>query len=140
MSNTTTTATNTNTFDPAIHAADENGNPVLRKDGTYALKRGRKAGSTNGVTVTRKGFDVTAVSAAYLARIMASGDIEELTRFSMLKPGEKVAFLTETPEYVETVTSKIVKDAAEKIDAILSAAGVENYTAIMELVRLGETA
>lgn len=138
MSKNTTAAT-TITFDPAIHAADENGNPVLRKDGTYALKRGRKAGSTNtGVTVTRKGFDVTAVSAAYLARIMAAGDIEELTRFSMLKPTEKVAFLTETPEYAETVTSKIITDAAEKIDAILTSAGVENYSAIMELVRFGK--
>ena len=128
MSNSTTTTK----FDPEIHAADENGNPVYRKDGTIAMKRGRKPGST--VTVTRKGFDVNAISAAYLARVMAAGDLDELTRFSMLKPTEKITFLTTTPEYNETVTAKIVTDAVEKIKSILDAAGSENYTAIMEAV------
>ena len=133
MSNsTTTTKTTKPTFDPSIHAADENGNPVYRKDGTIAMKRGRKPGST--VTVTRKGFDVNSVSAAYLARVMAAGDLEELTRFSMLKPTEKITFLTTTPEYTETVTAKIVTDAVEKIKSILDAAGSENYAAIMEAV------
>lgn len=122
-------------FDATIHATDADGNPVMRKDGTFALKRGRKPGST--VTVTRGKFDVTAVSAAYLARVMAAGDLEELTRFSMLKPSDKVAFLATTPEYGETVTAKIVEDAASKIGAILDAAGEENYSAIMELVRFG---
>ena len=132
MSNTTENVI----FDPAIHAVDSEGNPVIRKDGTFALKRGRKPGSTNGIT-TRKGFDVAAVSGAYLARVMAAGDLDELTRFSMLKPSDKVAFLATTPEYNETVTAKVVADAAEKINAILDAAGAENYSAIMELVRFG---
>ena len=139
MSNTNT---NTNTvadviFDPAIHATDADGNPVMRKDGTFALKRGRKPGTPNGVTVSRGKFDVNAVTGAYLARVMASGDVEEITRFSMLKPADKLAFLATTPEYNETVTSKVVADAAEKINAILDAAGAENYSAIMELVRFG---
>ena len=125
-------------FNPAIHATDAAGNPVMRKDGTFALKRGRKPGTPNTGTVSRGKFDVTAVSAAYLARVMAAGDVEELTRFSMLKPSDKVAFLATTPEYDETVTSKVIADAAEKIDAILDAAGVENYSAIMELVRFGK--
>ena len=134
MSNTNTTADVI--FDPAIHATDADGTPVIRKDGTFALKRGRKVGSTNGIT-TRKGFDVAAVSGAYLARVMASGDLNEITRFSLLKPAEKVAFLATTPEYAETVTTKIVSDAVAKIEAILNAAGAENYSAIIERVRFG---
>ena len=129
--------TNPIIFDPAIHATDADGNPVMRKDGTFALKRGRKPGTPNGVTVSRGKFDVNAVTGAYLARVMASGDVEEITRFSMLKPADKLAFLATTPEYNETVTSKVVADAAEKINAILDAAGAENYSAIMELVRFG---
>ena len=140
MSNNTTTTTTTTAnviFDPAIHATDSEGNPVMRKDGTFSLKRGRKPGTSNGVTISRGKFDVEAVSGAYLARVMAAGDIDELTRFSMLKPSDKVAFLATTPEYAETVTTKIVADAAEKINAILDAAGAENYFAVMELVRFG---
>ena len=138
MSNNTITksAVDNVIFDPAIHATDSEGNPVMRKDGTFALKRGRKPGST--VTTARKGFDVNAVSAAYLARVMAAGDLNEITRFSMLKASDKVAFLATTPEYDETVTSKVVADAAAKISAILDAAGTENYSAIMELVRFGK--
>ena len=139
MSNNTT-ATENVIFDPAIHATDAEGNPVMRKDGTFALKRGRKAGTPNGTTITRKGFDVNAVSGAYLARVMAAGDLNEITRFSMLKPAEKVAFLASTPEYAETVTVKVVSDAAAKINAILDAAGEEHYHAIMELVRFGDGA
>lgn len=123
-------------FNPAIHATDESGNPVMRKDGTFALKRGRKPGSTI-TTTTRKGFDVNAVSAAYLARVMAAGDLDELTRFSMLKASDKLAFLASTPEYAETVTAKVVADAAAKINAILDAAGADLYPEIMELVRFG---
>lgn len=134
MNNTTTTENII--FDATIHATDADGNPVIRKDGTFALKRGRKPGST-GVTVTRKGFDVNAVSAAYLARVMAAGDLAELTRFSMLKQSDKTAFLATTPEYAETVTAKVVEDAAAKVNAILEAAGEEHYAAIMELVRFG---
>lgn len=137
MSNNTTTVNNV-IFDPAIHATDADGNPVMKKDGTFSLKRGRKAGTPNGVSITRGKFDVTAVSAAYLARVMAAGDLEELTRFSMLKPAEKTAFLATTPEYAETVTAKVVEDAATKINAILEAAGIENYSAIMDLVRFGK--
>ena len=136
MSNTNTNTTADVIFDPAIHATDSDGNPVMRKDGTFAMKRGRKPGSTNGIT-TRKGFDVNAVSGAYLARVMAAGDLNEITRFSLLKPAEKVAFLATTPEYNETVTTKIVEDAAAKINAILDAAGAENYSAIMDKVRFG---
>ena len=136
MTNTTTTTENV-MFNPAIHATDADGNPVMRKDGTFALKRGRKAGSTNSATTTRKGFDVQAVSAAYLARVMAAGDVAELTRFSMLKPNEKVQFLVTLPEYNETVTEKVITDAVDKINAILAEAGEENYTAIMDRVRFG---
>jgi len=32
-------------FDPRIHAADENGDPILTKTGEYARKRGRKKGA-----------------------------------------------------------------------------------------------
>ena len=135
MSNTTTTTDNV-IFDPAIHAVDSEGNPVMRKDGTFAMKRGRKPGSTNGIT-TRKGFDVNAVSGAYLARVMAAGDLNEITRFSLLKPAEKVAFLATTPEYAETVTTKIVSDAARRISAILDEVGAEHYSAVMDLVRFG---
>ena len=124
-------------FDPAIHATDSEGNPVMRKDGTFALKRGRKPGTPNGVTVSRGKFDVNAVSAAYLARVMAAGDLDELTRFSMLKPADKVAFLATTPEYDETVTVKIISDAARRISAILDEVGVEHYRDVMDLVRIG---
>lgn len=124
-------------FDATIHATDADGNPVMRKDGTFALKRGRKAGSTNSVTTTRKGFDVQAVTGAYLARVMAAGDVAELTRFSMLKPNEKVQFLVTLPEYAETITAKVITDAVEKINAILAEAGEEHYSAIMDRVRFG---
>ena len=137
---TTTTTSNNVIFDPAIHATDAEGNPVIRKDGTFSLKRGRKAGTPNGVSITRKGFDVNAISAAYLARVMAAGDLNELTRFSMLKASDKVAFLATTPEYADTVGAKVVADAAAKINAILEAAGIENYSAIMDLVRFGDGA
>ena len=137
MSNNTITLPNGVIFDPAIHATDADGNPVIRKDGTFALKRGRKPGSTNGTTVTRKGFDVAAVSGAYLARVMAAGDLDELTRFSLLKPSDKVAFLATTPEYAGTVTTKIVSDAARRISAILDEVGAEHYSAVMDLVRFG---
>ena len=33
-------------FDPTIHAVDAEGKPLKRADGTYAKKRGRKAGSS----------------------------------------------------------------------------------------------
>ena len=132
---TTTTATENVIFDPAIHATDAEGNPVMRKDGTFALKRGRKAGST--VTTARSGFDVNAISAAYLARVMAAGDLDAITAFTAMTKGQRVQFLTGTPEYDETVTAKVVADAATKINAILDAAGEENYSAIMDLVRFG---
>ena len=34
-------------FDPAIHAVTEDGSPKRRADGSYALKRGRKAGQSS---------------------------------------------------------------------------------------------
>ena len=140
MSNTTTTTDTTATenviFNPAIHATDSDGNPVMRKDGTFALKRGRKAGSTN-TTITRGGFDVNAISAAYLARVMAAGDLDAITAFTAMTKGQRVQFLTGTPEYSELVTAKVIEDAATKINAILDAAGAENYSAIMDLVRFG---
>ena len=141
MNNIITTAPVNNgvTFDPAIHCTGKDGNPVPTAKG-WALKGNRGKNKGNGVTVTRSGFDVAAVSGAYLARVMASGDVAEVTRFSMLKPSEKVAFLATTPEYAETVTVKVVSDAAAKINAILDAAGEEHYHAIMELVRFGDGA
>lgn len=33
-------------FDPAVHAVNADGSPKRKADGSYALKRGRKAGST----------------------------------------------------------------------------------------------
>jgi len=34
-------------FDPTIHAANADGTPKFKQDGTYALKRGRKSGAVN---------------------------------------------------------------------------------------------
>lgn len=138
MSNIITTAPVNEgvTFDPAIHCTDKDGNPIPTAKG-WALKGNRGKNKGNGVTVTRGGFDVNAVSAAYLARVMAAGDLDELTRFSMLKQSDKVAFLTATPEYAETVTTKIVSDAARRISAILDEVGAEHYSAVMDLVRFG---
>lgn len=44
------------TFDPIIHAANEDGTPKLTKDGAFAKKRGRKPGSTSsaGGSMPRK--------------------------------------------------------------------------------------
>ena len=36
-------------FDPTIHASNSDGSPKYKADGTYALKRGRKAGAQNVV-------------------------------------------------------------------------------------------
>ena len=127
--------TNPIIFDPAIHASDADGNPVMRKDGSFALKRGRKVGSTT--TPGTRGFDVDAVTGAYLARIMAAGDLNAITAFTSMTKGKRVEFLRSTPEYAERVTAKVVEDAVEKINAILDAAGEEHYSAIMELVRFG---
>ena len=134
MSNTTTENV---IFDPAIHATDADGNPVIRKDGTFAMKRGRKPGTPNTGTGTRGGFDVNAVTGAYLARIMAAGDLDAIMAFNGMTKGQRVEFLRTTPEYGETVGAKIVTDAAAKIDAILDAAGEEYYHAIMARVRTG---
>ena len=133
MSNTANTANVI--FDPAIHAVDADGNPILRKDGTFSLRRGRKAGST--ITPGAGSFDVDAVTGAYLARVMASGDLTALTAFTALGKGQRVAFLRTTPEYDERVTAKVIADAVEKINAILDAAGAENYSAILDRVRFG---
>ena len=124
-------------FDPAIHASDADGQPILRKDGSFALKRGRKVGSTVTGTGTRGGFDVDAVTGAYLARIMAAGDLNAITAFTAMTKGKRVEFLRSTPEYAERVTAKVVEDAVEKINAILDAAGEEHYSAIMDKVRFG---
>ena len=136
MSNNTNTVADV-IFDPAIHATDADGNPVMRKDGTFALKRGRKPGTPNTGTGTRGGFDVNAVSGAYLARVMAAGDLDAIMAFNGMTKGQRVEFLRGTTEYAETVTTKIVADAAAAINAILEAAGMENYSAIMDLVRFG---
>ena len=42
----TTSSEQAEKFDPAIHATDTDGNPKYRADGSFALKRGRKAGAT----------------------------------------------------------------------------------------------
>ena len=135
MSNNTITTDNV-IFDPAIHAVNPDGTPKMCNDGTFAKKPGRKAGTPNGVN-TRGGFDVNAVSGAYLARVMAAGDLDALMAFNGMTKGKRVEFLRGTPEYVETVGAKIVEDAVAKINAILDAAGAENYSAIKELVRFG---
>ena len=128
--------TNPIIFDPAIHASDADGQPILRKDGSFAMQRGRKPGST--ITPgTRGGFDVDAVTGAYLARIMAAGDLNAITAFTAMTKGKRVEFLRSTPEYAERVTAKVVADAVEKINAILDAAGEEHYSAIMDKVRFG---
>ena len=137
MSNTNTNTTADVIFDPAIHATDADGNPVMRKDGTFALKRGRKPGTPNTGTSTRGGFDVQAVTGAYLARIMAAGDLDAIMAFNGMTKGQRVEFLRGTTEYQTTVGDKIVTDAAAKIDAILDAAGEEYYSAIMARVRTG---
>ena len=139
MSNTNTNTTADVIFDPAIHATDADGNPVMRKDGTFALKRGRKPGTPNTGTGTgtRGGFDVNAVSGAYLARVMAAGDLDAIMAFNGMTKGQRVEFLRGTTEYQTTVGDKIVTDAAAKIDAILDAAGEEYYSAIMARVRTG---
>ena len=124
-------------FDPAIHATDADGNPVIRKDGSFAMKRGRKPGTPNTGTGTRGGFDVEAVTGAYLARVMASGDLDAIMEFNGMTKGKRVEFLRGTTEYQTTVGDKIVTDAAAKIDAILDAAGEEYYSAIMARVRTG---
>ena len=91
MSNIITTAPVNNgvTFDPAIHCTDKDGAPIPTAKG-WALKGNRGKNKGNGVTITRGGFDVNAVSGAYLARVMAAGDVAEITRFSMLKPPKKL--------------------------------------------------
>ena len=137
MSNNTITLHNGIIFDPAIHATDADGNPVIRKDGTFAMKRGRKPGTPNTGTGTRGGFNVEAVTGAYLARVMAAGDLDAIMAFNGMTKGQRVEFLRTTAEYGETVGAKIVEDAAAKIDAILDAAGEEYYHAIMARVRFG---
>lgn len=42
-------------FDPSIHATDSNGNPILKADGTYAKKRGRKKGVSYASVVNSGG-------------------------------------------------------------------------------------
>ena len=135
MSNKSNTATANVIFDPAIHAVNPDGTPKMRNDGTFALKPGRKLGST--VTPGAGSFDVDAVTGAYLARVMASGDLAALTEFTALGKGQRVAFLRTTPEYDERVTAKVIADAVDKINAILDAAGAENYSAILDRVRFG---
>lgn len=141
MNTNTNTATSNSTnimFDPALHAVDADGNPVMRKDGTFALKPGRKPGTPNGAgTGTHGGFDVEAVTGAYLARAMTAGDLNAITVFTGLTKGQRVQFLRTTPEYDAIVTDKLVSDAVTAINAILDAAGEENYAAIMDRVRFG---
>ena len=136
MSNNTITTDNV-IFDPAIHAVNPDGTPKMCNDGTFAKKPGRKAGTPNTGTGTRGGFNVEAVTGAYLARVMAAGDLDALMAFNGMTKGQRVEFLRATPEYAETVTVKVVEDAATKINAILEAAGEEHYHAIMDKVRFG---
>ena len=135
MSNNTITTDNV-IFDPAIHRVKADGTPDMKDDGTFKLKPGRKPGTPNG-TSTRGGFNVEAVTGAYLARVMAAGDLDALMAFNGMTKGQRVEFLRGTPEYSEKVTAKVVTDAATKINAILDAAGEENYHAIMDKVRFG---
>lgn len=57
-------------FDPAIHAANEDGTPKRRADGSYALKRGRKAGQT--IALPPKGAGVTKDIASESEAVTAS--------------------------------------------------------------------
>ena len=139
------TNTNTNTnidnviFNPAIHRVKADGTPDMKDDGTFKLKPGRKPGTSTGAgTGTRGGFDVEAVTGAYLARAMTAGDLNAITVFTGLTKGQRVQFLRTTPEYGAIVTEKLVTDAVDAIGAILDAAGEENYAAIMDRVRFGK--
>lgn len=96
MSNTATT------FNPAIHAVDENGEPRLRKDGTYALKRGRKAGTTYTPGVTsRSGVVLDDVKASVIRRLAATGDIDTIVQLTALTRANLRAVLENTPEWSE---------------------------------------
>ena len=135
--------TNTNIdnviFNPAIHAVKADGTPDTKLDGTFKLKPGRKVGTVTGTgTGTRGGFDVEAVTGAYLARAMTAGDLNAITVFTGLTKGQRVQFLRTTPEYDAIVTDKIITDAVDAIGAILDAAGEEHYAAIMDRVRFGQ--
>ena len=77
------------------------------------------------------------MTGAYLARIMAAGDLDAIMAFNGMTKGQRVEFLRGTAEYGETVGAKIVEDAVAKINAILDAAGEEYYSAIMDKVRFG---
>lgn len=55
-------------FDPAIHAVDKDGNPRRRGDGSYALKRGRKAGNGAGQPRPATGQNAPAPEAVQEAR------------------------------------------------------------------------
>ena len=68
---------------------------------------------------------------------MAAGDLDAIMAFNSMTKGKRVEFLRGTTEYQTTVGDKIVTDAAAKIDAILEAAGIEYYSAIMDKVRFG---
>ena len=144
----TNTNTNTNTatsnidnviFNPAIHRVKADGTPDMKDDGTFKLKPGRKPGTSTGAgTGTRGGFDVEAVTGAYLARAMTAGDLNAITVFTGLTKGQRVQFLRTTPEYAALVTDKLITDAADAINSILDAAGEEHYAAIMDRVRFGK--
>lgn len=50
-------------FDPSIHASNEDGTPKRRADGSYALKRGRKAGGASHLPAKNGGGISAPVSA-----------------------------------------------------------------------------
>ena len=92
-------------FDPTIHAVDAEGKPLKRADGTYAKKRGRKAGSspagsalpspnapasmnapsTNGVILTSEQVAKQIVNAGLNGAVMIFGDDWEPENISEAK-------------------------------------------------------
>ena len=124
MSNTSTV------FNPAIHAVDENGAPRLRKDGTYALKRGRKAGTTYAPGVTSKsGVIVNDVKESVIRRLAATGDIDTIVQLTALTASNLRKVLEGTPEWA--TAQELADKANEEAE---SAREYERH------VKMGETA
>jgi hypothetical protein len=64
-------------FDPAVHAVDADGRPRIKADGTYARKRGRKAGASSARTpveaVSAARVDPADVAACQAANLVING-------------------------------------------------------------------
>lgn len=69
-------------FDPSIHATNEDGTPKRKVDGTYALKRGRKAGSAAASALPPKNAAQKAVAGAPGVSSPATITLDEAARQS----------------------------------------------------------